>query len=61
MPGNEVRWFTRLSNPADATTSPYTYMHDILSRLPSLTNRQIKDIVPKAWAEATKNAALRAA
>jgi hypothetical protein len=36
-------------------------MHDILSRLPSLTNRQIKDIVPKAWAEATKNAALRAA
>jgi transposase, IS6 family len=28
----------------------YTYLHDVLPRLPSMTNRQIKDIVPKAWA-----------
>ena len=40
---------------------PYTYLHDVLNRLPSMTNRQIKDVVPKAWAEAAKNAALRAA
>jgi hypothetical protein len=26
-----------------------------------MTNRQIKDIVPKAWAAAIRNAALRAA
>jgi transposase len=39
---------------------PYTYLHDVLTRLPSLTNRQIKDIVPKAWAAATKNLASRA-
>jgi hypothetical protein len=31
---------------------PYSYLHDVLTRLPSMTNRQIKDIVPKAWAAA---------
>jgi len=31
---------------------PYTYLHDVLTRLPSMTNRQIKDVVPKAWAAA---------
>jgi transposase len=40
---------------------PYTYLHDILRRLPSMTNRQIKDIVPKACAAARRNTALRAA
>ena len=40
---------------------PYTYLHDVLTRLPSITNRQTKDIVPKAWAAANKNAAVRAA
>jgi hypothetical protein len=40
---------------------PYTYLHDVLTRLPSMTNRQIKDIVPKAWAAATRKARLRAA
>jgi transposase len=39
----------------------YTYLHDVLTRLPSMTNRQIKDVVPKAWAEARRNTALRAA
>jgi hypothetical protein len=39
---------------------PYTYLHDVLTRLPSTTNRRIKDIVPKAWA-ATRNTVLRAA
>jgi transposase len=29
---------------------PSTYLHDALTRLPSMTNRQIKDVVPKAWA-----------
>jgi hypothetical protein len=40
---------------------PYTYLHNVLQRLPSMTNRQIKDIVPKAWAAASRNTALRAA
>ncbi|HEY4051814.1 MAG TPA: IS66 family transposase [Acidobacteriaceae bacterium] len=40
---------------------PYTYLRDVLSRLPTMTNRQIKDIVPKAWAAAIRNTAPRAA
>jgi transposase len=40
---------------------PYTYLHDVLTRLPSMKNYQIKDIVPKAWAAARKNNVLRAA
>jgi len=40
---------------------PYSYLRDVLTRLPSMTNRQIKDIVPKAWAAASKSTPLRAA
>jgi transposase len=40
---------------------PYTYLHDVLRRLPSMTNRQIKNIVPKAWAAATKKTPLKVA
>ena len=40
---------------------PYTYLHDVLTRLPSMTNRQIKDIVPKAWASATRKLPLEQA
>lgn len=40
---------------------PYIYLRDVLTRLPSMTNRQIKDIVPKAWAAAQKTAAARKA
>ena len=38
---------------------PYRYLNDALTRLPSMTNRQIKDIVPKAWAAARSSTALR--
>jgi len=40
---------------------PYIYLRDVLTRLPSMTNRQIKDVVPKAWAAAQKTAAARKA
>jgi hypothetical protein len=39
---------------------PYSYLRDVLTRLPSMTNRQIKDIVPKAWAAAEKAATRKA-
>jgi len=32
----------------------YTYLRDVLTRLPSMTNRQIKDILPKTWAATRK-------
>jgi transposase len=40
---------------------PYAYLHDVLTRLPSMTNRQIKDIVPKAWAATATKSRLTAA
>jgi transposase len=39
----------------------YSYLRDVLTRLPSMTNRQIKDIVAQAWAAAEKAAATRKA
>lgn len=30
---------------------PYEYLRDVLQRLPEMTNRQIKDITPAAWAQ----------
>ena len=29
-----------------------TYLPEVLTRLPTMTNRQIKDITPEAWAKA---------
>ena len=40
---------------------PHAYLHDVLTRLPHLTNWQIKDITPEAWAKARKQEALKAA
>lgn len=39
---------------------PYAYLKDVLERLPSMTNRQIPGITPKAWAKAQR-ATLKAA
>ena len=40
---------------------PHAYLRDVLARLPSMTNWQIKDITPEAWAKAHHPAALQAA
>ena len=39
----------------------YGYLRDVLSRLPHLTNWQIKDITPKAWAKSKTGARSKAA
>lgn len=31
---------------------PYAYLHDVLSRLPHMTNQQIPEVTPAAWAKA---------
>jgi transposase len=36
---------------------PYAYLRDVLTRLPSMTNWQIKDITPKAWAKTWRSSA----
>ena len=40
---------------------PYSYLHDVLTWLPAITNRQIKDITPKAWTAAKKATVARKA
>lgn len=39
----------------------YAYLRDVLTRLPTMTNWQIKDITPQAWAKSRKAARLKAA
>ena len=34
---------------------PWTYLRDVLTRLPTLTNWQVKDVTPEAWAKARSN------
>jgi hypothetical protein len=28
---------------------PYTYLREVLTRLPHMTNRQIPEVMPQAW------------
>jgi hypothetical protein len=39
---------------------PYQYLRDVLTRLPSMTNRQVATILPAAWAK-ERTASLKAA
>jgi transposase len=40
---------------------PYEYLRDVLTRLPSATNWQVKDLTPAAWSEAKRRQQLKAA
>jgi len=40
---------------------PYAYLRDALTRLPSMTNWQIRDITPEAWVKTLRSAASKAA
>jgi transposase len=31
---------------------PYAYLKDVLTRLPNMTNRQVPEVTPSAWAKA---------
>ncbi len=40
---------------------PFAYLRDVLTRLPTATNWQVKDLTPEAWAKARHPAAWQAA
>lgn len=40
---------------------PYTYLRDVLTRLPAMTNWQIKDVTPEAWARSKQRSSLKIA
>ena len=33
---------------------PFAYLRDVLTRLPQMTNRQIPEVTPEAWAKAPR-------
>jgi transposase len=36
---------------------PYTYLPDVLTRLPSMTNCQVKHVTPGVWAKTSRSSA----
>ena len=40
---------------------PFAYLREVFTRLPTMTNWQVKDLTPEAWAQAQKRADGRAA
>jgi transposase len=53
--------YTIIENCRRRGIDPSEYLRDVLTRLPSATNWQVKDLTPKAWAEARKSADLKKA
>ena len=53
--------FTLIEACRSRGIDPQTYLREVLTRLPTLTNRQIKDVTPEAWAKAQQNAHQRKA
>ena len=45
-------FFTLIEACRSRGIDPQTYLREVLTRLPTLTNRQIKDVTPEAWAKA---------
>ena len=36
---------------------PYAYLRDVLTRLPSMTNWQVKSVTPAAWTKTSRSSA----
>ena len=50
--------FTIIESCRRRDLNPFDYLRDVLSRLPSMTNWQVKDLTPAAWAAARQHATL---
>lgn len=53
--------YTLIENCRRLRIDAYTYLRELLTRLPHMTNKQIRDVTPSAWAKARKQGVLRAA
>jgi len=52
--------YTIVENCRRQGLDPYAYLRDVLTKLPTMTNWQIKDITPAAYAKALRQEQLRA-
>jgi transposase len=46
--------YTIVENCRRRGIDPFAYLRDVLTRLPSMTNWQLKDVTPEAWAKTQK-------
>ena len=53
--------YTLIENCRRHGLDPYAYLRDVLTKLPTMTNWQIKDVTPEAYAKALRHPQLRAA
>jgi len=53
--------YTLIENCRRHGLDPYAYLRDVLTKLPTMTNWQIKDVTPEAYAKALRQPQLRAA
>jgi len=53
--------YTIIENCRHHDIDPYAYLRDVLTKLPALTNRQIAEVTPAAYAKALQKQELRAA
>jgi len=53
--------YTVIENCRRRGIDPFAYLKDVFTRLPTMTNWQVKDITPKAWTTRQRSEALQAA
>jgi len=53
--------YTIIENCRHHGIDPYAYLRDVLTRLPSMTNWQVKDVTPAAWAKEQRERGLQKA
>jgi transposase len=46
--------YTLIESARNRGLEPYAYLKELLTRLPAMTNHQIKDVTPRAWSEAQR-------
>jgi hypothetical protein len=46
--------YTLIENCRRRRLDPYTYLRDVLTRLPHMTNHQIPEVTPQAWCKARR-------
>ena len=47
-------FYTIIESCRARSLDQWAYLCDVLTRIPTMPNKQVKDVTPKAWAEAMK-------
>lgn len=59
--GRSAIIFTIIESCRRRGIDPFAYLRDVFTRLPSMTNWQVKELTPQAWAKGQQRAGRRAA